>query len=49
MRSADAAFPVTDDGRMIENRRRAVAESYFGLDETGKAEALYREWLGAPC
>ncbi|HEY1336215.1 MAG TPA: SEC-C metal-binding domain-containing protein, partial [Bryobacteraceae bacterium] len=42
-------FP-SDDGLMVENRRRAVAESYFELDETDKAEALYREWLDAdPC
>ncbi len=42
-------FP-SDDGLMVENRRRAVAESYFELDETDKAESLYREWLDAdPC
>jgi tetratricopeptide (TPR) repeat protein len=42
-------FP-SDDGLMVENRRRAVAESYFELDETDKADALYREWLDAdPC
>jgi tetratricopeptide (TPR) repeat protein len=35
----------TDDDLMTENRRRALAESYFELGETGKAEALYREWL----
>jgi tetratricopeptide (TPR) repeat protein len=35
----------TDDDLMTENRRRALAESYFVLGETGKAEALYREWL----
>jgi tetratricopeptide (TPR) repeat protein len=39
-------FP-SDDGLMVENRRRAVAESYFELDEMDKAEALYREWLTA--
>src|SRR5215471_275534 len=39
-------FP-SDDGLVVENRRRAVAESYFELDETDKAEALYREWLDA--
>jgi len=37
-------FP-TDDNLMIENRRRALAESYHGLGETDKAEALYRDWL----
>jgi tetratricopeptide (TPR) repeat protein len=42
-------FP-SDDGLMVENRRRAVAESYFEVDETDKADALYREWLDAdPC
>ena len=42
-------FP-SDDSLMVENRRRAMAESYFELDETDKAEALYREWLDAdPC
>jgi len=35
----------TDDESLIENRRRALAESYYELGETGKAEALYREWL----
>jgi len=37
-------FP-TEDESLIENRRRALAESYYELGETGKAEALYREWL----
>ena len=42
-------FP-SDDGLMLENRRRAVAESFFELGETDQAEALYREWLDAdPC
>ena len=42
-------FPSCDD-LMNENRRRALAESYFELGETEKAEALYREWLDAdPC
>ncbi len=27
------------------NWRRALAESYFEIGETGKAESLYREWL----
>jgi hypothetical protein len=35
----------TDDDLMTENRRRALAESYFELGETSKAEAFYREWL----
>jgi len=34
-----------DDELMIENRRRALAESYYELGETGKAEGLYRGWL----
>jgi tetratricopeptide (TPR) repeat protein len=32
---------------MVENRRRAVAESYFELGETDKAEALFEQWLAA--
>jgi tetratricopeptide (TPR) repeat protein len=39
-------FPF-DDGLITENRRRAVAESYYELGEADKAEALYREWLDA--
>src|ERR1700676_246905 len=39
-------FPSADD-LMGENRRRALAESYFELREVEKAEALYREWLAA--
>ena len=39
-------FPTEDD-LMTENRRRALAESYFELGETGKAEALYGDWLRA--
>jgi len=35
----------TDDDLMTENRRRALAESYYELGETAKAEALYRGWL----
>lgn len=34
-----------DDDLMTENRRRALAESYYELGETDKAEALYRGWL----
>ena len=30
---------------MTENRRRALAESYYELGEPDKAEALYRGWL----
>lgn len=37
----------SDDALMIENRRRALAESYFELGETKKAEALFRDWLEA--
>jgi tetratricopeptide (TPR) repeat protein len=32
---------------MVENRRRAVAESYFELSETDKAQALFEQWLAA--
>jgi hypothetical protein len=39
-------LPAEDD-LMTENRRRALAESHFELGETGKAEALYRDWLQA--
>jgi len=39
-------FPAEDE-LMTENRRRALAESYFELGETSKAEALYRDWLQA--
>jgi tetratricopeptide (TPR) repeat protein len=42
-------FPDEDE-LMVENRRRAVAESYFELGETEKAEALFEQWLAAdPC
>lgn len=34
-----------EDDLMTENQRRALAQSYFELGETGKAEALYRDWL----
>jgi tetratricopeptide (TPR) repeat protein len=36
---------AAEDDLLTENRRRALAESYFELGEAGKAEALYREWL----
>src|SRR5262249_24695125 len=39
-------FPAEDD-LMSENRRRALAESYFELGETAKAETLYCDWLHA--
>ncbi len=35
----------TDDELMTENRRRALAESYYELGDTASAEALYRGWL----
>ncbi len=35
----------TGDDLLTENRRRALAESYFELGETASAEALYRGWL----
>ncbi len=34
-----------DDDPSPENCRRALAESYFNLGETGKADDLFREWL----
>jgi hypothetical protein len=37
-------FPAEDE-LMTENRRRALAEAYFELGETGTAEALYHDWL----
>src|SRR5437899_3393432 len=37
----------SDDELLNENRRRALAESYYELDETDKTEALYRDWLKA--
>jgi tetratricopeptide (TPR) repeat protein len=39
-------FPDEDE-LMVENRRRAVAESYFELGETDKAPALFEQWLAA--
>lgn len=36
---------TTDDPLSIENRRRALAGSYFEIGEIAKAEGLYREWL----
>jgi tetratricopeptide (TPR) repeat protein len=39
-------FP-DEDRLMVENRRRAVAESYFGLGETDRAEAMFEQWLAA--
>ena len=39
-------FPDEDE-LMVENRRRAIAESYFELGETDKAEGLFEHWLAA--
>ncbi len=39
-------FPDGDE-LMVENRRRAVAESYFELGEADGAEALFERWLAA--
>ncbi|MGH9766149.1 MAG: SEC-C metal-binding domain-containing protein [Blastocatellia bacterium] len=36
-----------DDDPSPENCRRALAESFFDLGETGKADGLFREWLNA--
>jgi uncharacterized protein YchJ len=38
----DAGEPL-----LVENCRRAIAESCFELGDTGKADSLYREWLDA--
>ncbi len=35
------------DQLMIENWRRAIAEAWFGLGDTGKTDELYRGWLEA--
>jgi hypothetical protein len=35
------------DQLMIENWRRAIAEAWFGLGDTGKADELFRGWLDA--
>jgi hypothetical protein len=37
----------SDDELLVENRQRALAESYYELGEAEKAEALYRDWLQA--
>ncbi len=36
-----------EDQLMTENRRRALAESYFEVGETEKAEELFQAWLDA--
>ena len=36
-----------EDQLMTENRRRALAESYFEVGETEKAEELFQSWLAA--
>ncbi|HZM82134.1 MAG TPA: hypothetical protein VFC19_40965, partial [Candidatus Limnocylindrales bacterium] len=37
----------TDCDRLVsENWRRAIAEAWFWLGETAKADQLYRDWLG---
>jgi hypothetical protein len=36
-----------EDRLMTENRRRALAESYFGAGQTDKAEELFGSWLAA--
>ena len=36
-----------EDQLVTENRRRALAESYFEAGETEKAEDLFRSWLAA--
>jgi tetratricopeptide (TPR) repeat protein len=41
---AQTRFEPQDD-LTVENRRRALAESYFELGQTAKADALFRGWL----
>ncbi|MDQ6777640.1 MAG: SEC-C metal-binding domain-containing protein [Actinomycetota bacterium] len=42
----DALRRFPDEERlMVENRRRALAESYFELGEKDRAEALFDQWL----
>ncbi|MHB8313345.1 MAG: YecA family protein [Candidatus Dormibacteria bacterium] len=36
-----------EDQLMTENRRAALAESYFKVGDTGKAEELFASWLAA--
>jgi hypothetical protein len=35
------------DQLVAENWRRAIAEAWFWLGETAKADRLYRDWLDA--
>jgi hypothetical protein len=35
------------DQLVVENWRRAIAEAWFWLGETSKADQLYRGWLDA--
>jgi hypothetical protein len=42
----EALRRFTDCGQLeVENWRRAIAEAWFWLGETGKAEELFRGWL----
>jgi len=41
-----ARFP-DEDQLMVENRRRALAQSHFELGETQAAEAMFERWLEA--
>ncbi len=44
----DALRRFPDENQlMVENRRRAVAESYFELGKTDEAAALFEQWLDA--
>ena len=38
---------ANEDQLMTENRRRALAESYFGIGQRGQAEQLFESWLAA--
>jgi tetratricopeptide (TPR) repeat protein len=45
-KDALARFP-DEDQLVVENRRRALAQSLFELGETERAEALFERWLEA--
>lgn len=38
---------ANEDQLMTENRRRALAESYFEIGQTGQAEQLFESWMAA--
>jgi tetratricopeptide (TPR) repeat protein len=34
-----------EDSQMMQNTRRAIADSYYELGDTGECDRLYRQWL----